>query len=257
MSPWFLFAAVFLACTVEAVEASTIVLAVGTTRGWRSTMIGVAGGLGALAVMVAVLGPALTLVPLHALQLVVGGLLLAFGLGWLRKAMLRAAGVKSKHDEAAIFEREVTTASSAARAEGATDWYSFTLAFKGVLLEGLEVVFIVLTFGSNQHDIPLAVIGAALAVGLVTILAAAVRGPLARVPENTLKYVVGLLLTSFGTFWGAEGAGAHWPGSDAAILGVLAFTALVSLALVNLMSRSAAVRGGLQAASQAGPEVVS
>lgn len=257
MSPWFLFAAVFLACTVEAVEASTIVLAVGTTRGWRSTMIGVAGGLGALAVTVAVLGPALTLVPLHALQLVVGGLLLVFGLGWLRKAMLRAAGVKSNHDEAAIFEREVASASSAARAEGATDWYSFTLAFKGVLLEGLEVVFIVLTFGSNQHDIPLAVIGAALAVGLVTILAAAVRGPLARVPENTLKYVVGLLLTSFGTFWGAEGAGAHWPGSDAAILGVLAFTALVSLTLVNLMSRSAAVRGGLQAASQAGPEVIS
>jgi len=200
-------ATVFLACAVEAVEALTIVLAVGTTRGWRSTLQGVAAGLLVLAVVVTALGPALTLIPLDALRLVVGGLLLVFGLQWLRKAQLRASGFKALHDEAAIYARQI----AAARAAGTepqrfiTDGYAFTLAFKGVLLEGLEVAFIVVTFGANQGSIPLAVLGAVLAVAVVTVAGIAVRAPLARVPENTMKFAVGLMLTSFGIFWGAEG----------------------------------------------------
>jgi uncharacterized membrane protein len=231
--------AVFLACAVEAVEALTIVLALGLSRGWRSVWQGVAAGLFALAVIVASLGPALTLVPLDALRLVVGGLLLVFGLGWLRKAILRASGVKPLHDETAIYARQLAAARAAGRTRRASvdDWYAFTLSFKGVLLEGLEVAFIVLTFGANQGSIPLAVLGAVLAVVLVAIAGVAIRGPLARVPENTLKFAVGVLLTSFGTFWGAEGAGASWPGADAALLAVIAVVALTAAALVALLRR--------------------
>jgi uncharacterized membrane protein len=225
---------VFLACAVEAVEALTIVLAVGTTRGWRSTWYGVAAASGTLAVFVAALGPALTAIPINALRLVVGALLLIFGLQWLRKAILRASGFKDLHDEDAIYARQIAEAATADRTTRGMvdDWYSFTLAFKGVLLEGLEVAFIVITFGANQHNIPLAVAGAVLAVIVVTATGVAVHRPLARVPENTLKFVVGVMLTSFGTFWGAEGAGVSWPGSDAALLGVIVFTAVASLGLV-------------------------
>ncbi|MCU1608342.1 MAG: hypothetical protein JWM45_258 [Pseudonocardiales bacterium] len=231
--------AVFLACAVEAVEALTIVLAVGVSRGWRSAVQGVAVGLLALAVIVAALGPALSFVPLGALRLVVGGLLLIFGLGWLRKAILRASGFKALHDEDAIYARELVAARRAGRTSRAAvdDWYAFTLSFKGVLLEGLEVVFIVVTFGSNQGSVPLAVLGAGTAVVAVTVAGIAVRGPLARVPENTLKFAVGVLLTSFGTFWGAEGAGAHWPGADTALLGVIAFVAITALLFVALLRR--------------------
>ncbi|MGH3779561.1 MAG: COG4280 domain-containing protein [Pseudonocardiaceae bacterium] len=232
--------AVFLACAVEAVEALTIVLAVGVSRGWRSAVQGVAAGLLTLAVIVAALGPTLTFVPLEALRLVVGGLLLIFGLGWLRKAILRASGFKALHDEDAIYARELAAARAAGRTRRAAvdDWYSFTLSFKGVLLEGLEVVFIVVTFGSNQGSIPLAALGAGLAVVIVTVAGIAVRGPLARVPENTLKFAVGVLLTSFGTFWGAEGAGAHWPGADAALLGVIAVVAVTALVFVAVLRRA-------------------
>jgi uncharacterized membrane protein len=237
VSAVFLVAAVFLACAVEAVEALTIVLAVGVTREWRSTMIGVGVAAVTLAAIVAALGPALTVIPINALRLVVGGLLLVFGLQWLRKAILRAAGVKAVHDEAAIYQRQIADAQSAQRTSGTTDWYAFTVAFKGVLLEGLEVVFIVLTFGANQGSIPLAVVGAAAAVVLVVAVGAAVRGPLERVPENTLKYVVGIMLTSFGVFWGAEGAGAHWPGSDAAILVIIAVLTVTALVLTRMLRR--------------------
>lgn len=232
--------AVFAACAVEAVEALTIVLAVGVSRGWRSAVQGVLAGLVTLGVIVAALGPALTAVPLDALRLVVGGLLLIFGLGWLRKAILRASGWKALHDEDAIYARELASARTAqsGRRVLVADWYAFTLSFKGVLLEGLEVAFIVLTFGANQGSIPLAAIGAGAAVLAVTAAGFAVRGPLARVPENTLKFVVGVLLTSFGTFWGAEGAGAHWPGSDAALLGVIAVVAAVAVALTGLLRRT-------------------
>ena len=201
----FLFLAAFLASAVEMVEALTIVLAVGVTRGWRSTLIGV----GAASL---------------ALAAVIGALLLVFGLQWLRKAILRASGYKALHDEDAIFARELAEAQGAAHVERAgVDWYGFTLAFKGVLLEGLEVVFIVLTFGSAQGSIPLAAAGAVAALVLVAGIGIAVRAPLARVPENSMKFAVGLMLTTFGVFWSAEGAGADWPGSDAAILGVLGF----------------------------------
>ena len=215
----------FLASGVEAVEALTIVLAAGLTRGWRSALAGVAAASAVLGVLIAVLGPALSAIPLSVLRVVVGGLLLAFGLQWLRKAVLRAGGAKAMHDEEAIFEREVAAARSAAREGTAFDWYAFTLAFKGVLLEGLEVVFIVLTFGANAHNMPLAVAGAAAAVVVTAAVGLVLHRPLARVPENTTKFVVGLMLTTFGTFWGGEGAGVHWPGSDAAIPVLLAFFA--------------------------------
>lgn len=229
-----LFVAVFLACMVEAVEATTIVLAVGTTRDWRSALRGVGAGLIVLAVVVAVLGPALSAVPLRPLRLVVGGLLLIFGLQWLRKAILRASGYKALHDEAKIFAAEVTAAQQAGRRSraGVPDWYAFTISFKGVVLEGLEVVFIALTFGSNQHDIPLAAIAAVAAVVVVALTGVAVRAPLARVPENTMKFAVGVMLCAFGTFWGAEGAGASWPGSDAALPVLVAAIAVFALGLV-------------------------
>jgi uncharacterized membrane protein len=226
--------AVFAACVVESVEALTIVLAVGVTRGWHATMRGVAGGLIVLAVIVAALGPALTVIPINGLRLVVGGLLLIFGLGWLRKAILRAAGFKALHDETAIFERERIAAEQAESGHNGLfgDSYAFTHAYKGVLLEGLEVAFIVLTFGANQHNIPLAAIGAGAAVVAVTVAGVALRAPLARVPENTLKFAVGVLLTAFGLFWGAEGAGADWPASDVALLPLIAGVLLLASAAV-------------------------
>ena len=234
-----LFAAVFLACAVEAVEATTIVLAAGTTRDWRSALTGVGAGLLVLAAVVAALGPGVAAIPLHYLRLVVGGLLLIFGLQWLRKAILRASGYKALHDEAAIYLREVAAAKTATRERrGAVgDWYAFTLSFKGVVLEGLEVAFIALTFGSNQRDIPLAAVAAVAAVVVVAGAGFAVRAPLARVPENTMKFVVGVMLTSFGLFWGAEGGGAKWPGSDAALLVIVPAVAVYSLSLVAWLRR--------------------
>jgi uncharacterized membrane protein len=231
--------AVFVACAVEAVEALTIVLAVGLTRGWRSALQGVAAAVLALAVVVAALGPALTVIPLGSLRLVVGGLLLVFGIGWLRKAMLRASGFKALHDEDAIYARELARAQAAAldRRPLVHDWYAFTLSFKGAFLEGMEVVFIVLTFGANQHSIAGAAVGALAAVAVVTTVGVLVRSPLSRVPENTMKFVVGVMLTSFGIFWGAEGAGAHWPESDGALLAVIGVTLAASLASTAWLAR--------------------
>jgi uncharacterized membrane protein len=214
------------------------VLAAGISRGWRSALAGLAAATIALAVIVAALGPALTLVPLSVLQLVVGGLLLTFGLQWLRKAILRASGYKPLHDEEAIFAKEIAEASTAPKEERAgLDWYGFTLAFKGVLLEGLEVAFIVITFGSTQGSIGLAAVGAGAALLLVAVVGVLVRKPLARAPENTIKFAVGLMLTTFGIFWSAEGAGAHWPGEDLALLGILAFLSAVSVSAVALLRR--------------------
>jgi uncharacterized membrane protein len=237
-----LFLAVFLACAVEAVEALTIVLAAGTSRDWRSANTGVLAGLLLLAVVVAVLGPAVITLPIGALRLVVGALLLIFGLQWLRKAVLRASGLKALHDETAIYAAEVAaaTAEPGRRRPAGLDWYAFTLAFKGVVLEGLEVVFIALTFGANQGDVPLAALAAALAVVAVAAAGVAVRAPLARVPENAMKFVVGVMLTAFGIFWGAEGAGAHWPGGDAALLVLVPAVAVFALVLVALLRRVAA-----------------
>lgn len=238
MSSIFLVLASFLASSVEMVEALTIVLAIGVTRGWRSSLVGVATALVALAVTVAILGPALAFVPIGALRVVVGTILLIFGLQWLRKAILRASGFKALHDEAAIYQRELSEAKSVgAVARAGLDWYSFTVCFKGVFLEGLEVIFIVLTFGSTQGSIPLAALGAAAAVILVGTAGVLVQQPLSQVPENTMKFAVGLLLTTFGTFWAGEGVGIQWPGTDAAILGILVFLALCSLGFVATLRR--------------------
>jgi uncharacterized membrane protein len=235
---------VFLACAVEAVEAFTIVLAVGSTRKWSSTLYGVGAAAIALGVLIAALGPALTALPIEALRVVVGGLLLVFGLQWLRKAILRAGGAKALHDEAVTFEQETVAAQRAALGEG-VDSYAFAVAFKAVLLEGLEVAFIVLTFGANQDDVPLAALAAVLAVVAVIAVGLVARAPLARVPENSMKFAVGVLLTTFGIFWGAEGAGASWPGGD---------TALPVLVLLILSASLLMVRGLRVGRSQLTPE---
>jgi len=197
-----------------------------------------------VAAITAAVGPAINDLPLTALRVVVGALLLIFGLQWLRKAVLRATGYKALHDEASAYLREVTAAQEAQKESrrGVSDWYSFTLAFKGVLLEGLEVVFIVVTFGDNQKNYGAAVIGAAAAIILVTIVGIAVRAPLTKVPENWMKLAVGVMLTSFGTFWGAEGAGVRWPGNDAALLVVIPVVAVVAAACILwLNSRKSAL----------------
>jgi uncharacterized membrane protein len=223
---------VFLAALVECVEALTIVLAVGTTRSWSAALSGaVVAGL-VLAGLTAVLGTALTALPIGVLRLVVGGLLLVFGLQWLRKAILRASGVRALRDESEEFEHEAAAAAAAGVPRQRLDAYSFTIAFKGVLLEGLEVVFIVLTFGANQHRVGLAALAAILAAFAVITTGALVHRPLARVPENAMKFSVGVMLTSFGVFWGAEGAGVSWPGGDAALLATVPWVLAVSLALV-------------------------
>jgi uncharacterized membrane protein len=195
-------------------------------------------------VIVAVVGPALTLVPLTGLRLVVGALLAVFGLQWLRKAILRASGYKDLHDEGAIYARQVAAANTAARQErrGVRDWYAFTLSFKGVLLEGLEVIFIAITFGDNQQNLGLAAVGAAAAVLVVAGVGFAVRAPLSRVPENTMKFAVGTLLTSFGTFWGVEGAGGNWPGDDIALAVIIPVTLVVSVAMVATLRRTVPAR---------------
>jgi uncharacterized membrane protein len=233
----FLFLTAFLASGVEMVEALTIVLAVGVTRGWRSTLLGAGAAAFLLAGLIGALGPLISRVPIGSLRIAVGGLLLVFGLQWLRKAILRAAGYKPLHDEAAAFEKERAEAGRAATGGSAqVDWYSFTVAFKGVFLEGLEVAFIVITFGAaKSHGVTLAAAAAGAAFVIVVAVGAIVRAPLSRVPENTLKFVVGLLLTSFGTFWSGEGAGVSWPGSDAALLGILALFVIASLVAVRLL----------------------
>jgi len=239
----FLVVSAFLASTVEMVEALTIVLAVGVSRQWRSTLIGVGAALVALAAVIAALGPALALIPIDALRVVVGALLLIFGLQWLRKAILRASGHMALHDEGAIYQRELAASRLAQDGKRSSmDWYAFTLAFKGVFLEGLEVAFIVLTFGANAAtdgtgSIQLAAAGAAIAVVLVTIVGAIARQPLSRVPENTMKFVVGAMLTTFGIFWSGEGVGVVWPGQDAAILGIVTFVFLTALLSVRTLQR--------------------
>jgi len=241
-----LFIAVFLACAVEAVEATTIVLAAGTARDWRSAGTGSVAALLVLAVIVAALGPAVSHIPLTGLRVVVGALLLVFGIQWLRKAILRASGHKALHDEEKLYAEHLAEArgQAARRSFLAPDWYGFTLAFKGVLLEGLEVVFIVLTFGANAKNVGLAAIAAGCAIVLIAVAGFAIKAPLARVPENTMKFVVGIMLTSFGIFWGGEVAGAHWPGSDAALLVIIPVIALFGVGLTALLRQSAGGTGG-------------
>jgi uncharacterized membrane protein len=228
---WGLLVATFVACFVEMVEATTIVMAMGFTRSWKSAMVGTGAALALLAVVTAAAGYALsTWLPESALQLAIGGLLLIFGLQWLRKAILRSSGRKAVHDEDKIYRDEVQAAKDAGEPGPGLDMFSFMVSFKGVFLEGMEVVFIVITFGLNAKDVPVAVIGAAAAVVVVLAIAIAARRPLSMIPENLMKYGVGLLLASFGTFWAVEGvgifrAGRHslsWPGNDGAILVLIA-----------------------------------
>ena len=248
---WGLLIATFVACFVEMVEATTIVLAMGFTRGWRSALLGTAAAIGALAVVTAIAGYAITTwMPKTALQFAIGTLLLVFGLQWVRKAILRASGRKAMHDEDEIYREEVELARTAAGAGADTgiDTFAFVVSFKGVFLEGMEVVFIVITFGLNAKNVPVAVVGALAAVVAVLGLAVALRRPLAMIPENTLKYVVGLLLCTFGTFWSVEGLGAFrsgrngvsWPGGDVALLVVLACWFLLSRLLIAALRQGRA-----------------
>jgi uncharacterized membrane protein len=225
--------AAFLASLVEVVEAFTIILAVGTIRGWRPAVAGTLCGLVALVAIVAVLGPALGHIPIQWLQMVVGILLLLFGLRWLRKAILRYAGIIALRDETATFAVEAAQLKKAAwQQTSQLNWIAGVTAFKAVLLEGLEVVFIVIAVGASRGMIGPAAAGAVAAAILVLASGCAVHRPLARVPENTLKFGVGILLSSFGVFWTGEGLGISWPGSDAALVGfILAFLILSLLAI--------------------------
>ncbi|MEI6406003.1 MAG: hypothetical protein WCO85_00595 [Actinomycetes bacterium] len=234
-----LFLSVFLASAVEAVEAVTIVLAAGTARNWKSAFRGVGAGIALLAFIIAVAGPAISHLPISSMRLGVGGLLLVFGLQWLRKAILRASGFKALHDEARIFQEEMAAAQKATKKIkfGVSDWYAFTLAFKGVLLEGLEVVFIVLTFGTIQKEVGLASFAALLAVVMATAAGFALAKPLTRVPENSMKFVVGVMLTSFGIFWGGEGSGVMWPGKDLSLIALIAFTSITAISLIALLKK--------------------
>jgi uncharacterized membrane protein len=237
-----LVAAVFLASAVEMVEALTIVLAVGVTKGWRTALEGAAVALLVLAGLVILLGPTLIrLVPLTTLRLVVGALLLVFGLQWLRKAVLRSSGLKAKHDEDAIYAEQVAALSGPAPPTG-RDTAGFVVAFKGVFLEGLEVAVIVVTLGSTSHDLGLAATAAGAAALVVCIAGLIVARQLSSVPENAMKTVVGLMLVSFGTFWVGEGVGVHWPGSDLAIPVLVAAYGLAAWALVAVLERSARER---------------
>jgi uncharacterized membrane protein len=230
--------AAFLASVVEVVEAFTIVLAVATIRGWRPAILGTIAGLAVLAVIVVALGPALNQVPLQALQLVIGILLLLFGLRWLRKAILRSAGVIPLHDEAAAFAKETAHLRRARADTSHLDWLAGIGAFKAVVLEGLEVVFIVIAVGAGNGLLVPASLGALAACVVVLAVGAAIHKPLAKVPENGLKYAVGIMLSAFGVFWAGEGLGVAWPGSDLAILGFALLFLLVGLTLGALARRS-------------------
>jgi len=237
-----LFVTVALASAVEATEALTILLASGITRGWRSTFEGALVALGCLAVIVVVVGTALiNYVPLFALRTVVGTLLLIFGLQWLTKAILRQTGFKAPHDEHDIYEKEVATLSKEAGFRGKRDSLAFAVSFKGVLLEGMEVIMIVISFGlatKSGDQLGTASLGAILGVGVMVTMAAVVAQPLAKVPENYMKLGVGILLTVFGMFWMGEGIGVQWPLGDAFLLVLVAIVLLATLGLIAYFRRS-------------------
>jgi uncharacterized membrane protein len=226
--------AVFLTATVEMVEALTIVLAVGHTRGWRSALEGAGVAILVLGALVGVLGPTLVEIPLTSLRLIVGVVLLIFGLQWLRKAILRSSGYKAKRDEDAIY-RETVEELILAGARPARDQVAFVVAFKGVFLEGLEIVIAVLALGTSAHRLGLAVIVALAAVVLVGVVGAMVARQLSSVPENALKMVVGIMLVSYGTFWTGEGLRVHWPGGDAMLVGLVGIFAVAATATVRVM----------------------
>jgi uncharacterized membrane protein len=230
--------AVFLAAAVEMVEALTIVLAVGHTRGWRSALEGAGIALVALAALVAALGPALVEVPLSTLRLVVGIVLLIFGLQWLRKAVLRSSGFKAKHDEDAIYRETVASLALEGKSPG-RDQVAFVVAFKGVFLEGLEIVIAVLTLGTSAHRLGLAATVAGVAVVAVGIVGVIVAKQLSKVPENAMKMAVGIMLVSYGTFWTGEGLKIRWPGGDVMLLGLVVIYAFAAAVIVRVFASSA------------------
>jgi uncharacterized membrane protein len=233
--------AAFLASLVECVEALTVVLAVGSVRGWPSTLAGAASALSVLAAIVAALGPALTRIPMHLVQLVIGAMILLFGLRWLRKAILRSAGLIALHNEQAAFAKEAAALRGARVARG-WDKLAFAAAFHITMLEGTEVVFIVIALGAGGSGLMwTASLGAVAALAVIVALGFALHRPLARVPENTLKFVVGMLLSAFGTFWVGEGTGVAWPGHDLAIPMLMAAYLAIALCLVPICRRSARV----------------
>jgi uncharacterized membrane protein len=239
-SEWVLVLAVFGASAVEMVEALTIVLAAGTTRGWRSALEGAAAAVGVLGVLVVAVGvPLIRYVPIDALRVVVGALLLSLGLNWLRKAWLRASGHKAPHDEDLIYAETVSELSHDAPVRAQRDAVGFAVAFKGVFLEGTEVVLIVISLGASQGRLGLAAAAAFAAVVVVVVVGAIVARQLSRVPENTIKLTVGVMLTSFGLFWIGEGSGIHWPGSDAFLLVLVAMFAALSAAVIPWLRRTA------------------
>jgi len=230
--------AAFLGSMVEAVEALTIVLAVASVRGWRPAGLGALSGLALLAVIVLALGPLLNRAPLHLLQFLIGILLLLFGMRWLRKAILRAAGLIPLHDETKAFAQETELLREQARRhEARLDWVAGLASFKAVLLEGIEVVFIVLAVGAGHGLLVPASIGAIAACLLVVAVGFTLHRPLARVPENTLKFVVGVMLSAFGVFWTGEGLGVVWPGEDLAIVAFAVLFLVIALLAVTLARR--------------------
>ena len=240
MSSWPLFLSVFLACAVEAVEATTIVLAAGTARDWRSALQGMWVALLSLVLIILIAGPAISLVPIEILRLVVGFLSLVFGLSWLRKAVLRASGRKAMHDEAAIYQAQIAEARKAKAGQrfAIHDWYAFTVSFKGVFLEGVEIAFLAVTIGSIQKQITLASLASLSAVVIVAAFGVVLRHPMSRVPENKMKYFVGCMITSFGIFWFGEGLGYEWPKEDASLLVITPLVFISSwLAVLVLKSR--------------------
>jgi uncharacterized membrane protein len=241
LGPWAVAApavgAAFAASLVEVVEAFTIILAVATLRGWRPAAVGTLAALSVLGILIVLLGPLLELVPLHLLQLFIGVLLLIFGLGWLRKAVLRAAGIIPLHDEAAIFASETAQLSEVARRHTSLDWIAGLTAFKAVLLEGLEVVFIVIAVGAGRGFLWPATIGALAACAAVLCVGVIVHRPLARIPENSLKFGVGCILSAFGVFWTGEGLGVQWPGQDFALVAFVGLFLGVGLATAFLLRR--------------------
>ena len=251
MSEVLLMSGSFLASAVEMVEAVTIILAVGITRGWRAALVGAASALLALAFIVAALGPSLVqYVPLDVLRIVVGVLLLIFGLQGLRKAILRAAGQKELHDEERIFREEVSELQGAVDTRAAIDWSGFVVSFKGVLLEGLEVAFIVLTFGANSGRFDLSAAGALGAFVIIGLVAVVVHRPLSRVPENAIKFGVGTMLMAFGTFWGGEGVGVEWELADLTIVLLMLLYGGVGWLLIAIM-RGQTAAGSERVAAEA------
>jgi uncharacterized membrane protein len=246
MSDSLLFVTVFIACAVEMVEALTIILAIGTTRGWRSTFLASISALVCLVAIVAIFGRVLTRnvsqennPTIERLWLIAGGLILVLGLQWTKKSILRFTSISPSRDEDKVFKRVTGEAKTAAKEKDkAIDWYGFTIAFKGVLIEGLEVIFILITFSATQNNLRLGVLAALAALLLVMLIGILIHKPLTRVPENLMKLVVGVLLTSFGTYFATEGIGIEWPHGNLAIIGILAFYTAITFVFIKILSAS-------------------